>query len=77
MNFGENIRQIRNSKGIKSKFMADQLQISPSSYCDIERGRKKLTLEHALVIAEILDVDIKDFFYEDKPRVMRSVHVGI
>ncbi len=76
MIFGDKIRKIRISKGIKSKFVANKINMSPSSYCDIESGRKKLTLEHALIIADALGVDIKDFFYENKLRDSRDLPTG-
>lgn len=76
MNFGARIRTIRISKGIKSKFIADKLGISPSSYCDIESGRKKLTLEHAFLIAGALGIDINDFFYDNKLRESRDLATG-
>lgn len=76
MNFGVKIRTLRESKGIKAKFIAEKLGISASSYCDIESGRKKVTLEHARGISEALGVDIKDFFYEEKLRDSRDSPTG-
>lgn len=69
--FGETIRNLRESKGIKSKFVADKLGMSASSYCDIESGRKKLTFEHAQTISEVLGVDIKDFLCDNQLRIAR------
>lgn len=76
INFGSRIRQIRNNKGIRSKFIAGKLGMSPSGYCDIESGRRKLTIERALIIAELLGTDINAFIYGDNTRETRSLATG-
>lgn len=60
MNYGANIKRIRLSKGIMAKYMAQKLGISKGSYCDLEKGRKKLSADLIVKIAEILNVNTDD-----------------
>lgn len=63
IDYGERIKQIRISKGIKACFVAKKLGLTPGGYSDIERGRRKLTAERVQQIAGILMVDIGEIFY--------------
>lgn len=66
MKVGDKICSIRKSKGITATFMARELGYKAvSSYTRIENGETKISLEIALRIAEILDVDFQNFFSEN------------
>jgi putative transcriptional regulator len=59
------IQQIRESKGISQTFLSQKLGFShPSGYCNIEKGRNRLSLEHAIIIADLLDVKIEDLYFK-------------
>lgn len=64
---GKNVKKIRQSKNIS------QLQLSLAighkavgtiSMCELGIKEKHFNIEHLCKIAEVLDVDIKDFFEE-------------
>lgn len=61
-NFGTVIKQKREALGWSQQYMADQLQISQSYYCFIEKGARTLSAEKMLEIASILDIELHSFF---------------
>jgi putative transcriptional regulator len=70
---GINIRNIRKSKGITATFMARKLGYkSVSSYLRLENGEAAITLDKGKLIADLLMVDINDFFCEKNLREMRK-----
>ena len=54
------IKGLREQKKISQEEMAFQLGIKQNTYHAIETGQSKLKVEHALKIAEILDLSIND-----------------
>lgn len=60
VNYGTRIKEIRESKGLKAKFVAEFLGLSSAQYCDLEKGRKKLTAELIRGIADVLGVSTDD-----------------
>ena len=61
------LRQVRKSKGITQTFMASKLGYKKASgYANIESGHRKLSLENAKKIAEILDMDINELFFDQE-----------
>jgi len=70
---GKAIRRIRKSKGITATFMAKKLGYkSVSSYTRLETGDTNITLEQAKRIADLLMVDINEFFCDKNLREMRN-----
>lgn len=61
MDYGFRIRQVRKKKGKTLTFVAGQLGKTPGWLSNIEHGRRKVTLEDALKIAEVLEVPAKEF----------------
>lgn len=56
------IKQIREEQGMSQKELADRSEISQQFLCDIERGRRKPSIDTAIKIAEVLNItDIKSF----------------
>lgn len=53
---GDNIRMLRVLKGFSQENMANELDISVSTYSNIERDVSALTVNRLLQISEILDV---------------------
>ena len=54
----QNIKKIRELKGVSIKEIADKLDLSFSGYARMERGEVSLTIERAQQIADILGVTI-------------------
>ena len=61
-NFGARIKAIRESKGIMAKYVAQKLNIDQSYYCQLESGKRRITMSRAQQIADILEVNPGDFF---------------
>lgn len=55
----DNIRRIRESKGMSQTELAFRLDLEQSSYSQIESGNRKLSLERLLLIAEILETPVE------------------
>lgn len=64
MSVGENIRRIRESKGIPQTQLADKIGFTQSMLCQIERGRKKISMEDGRELARILGCEMEDLFAE-------------
>lgn len=70
------IRCIRISKGISATFMARKMGYKAvSSYTRLEKENSNVTLEQAKKIADLLNVNVNEFFDEDKLREMRNMAV--
>ena len=55
------LRELRQSKGISQKFIAQKLGYKYSSgYSNIEYGINRLSYEQALQLAEIFNVDVSE-----------------
>lgn len=59
---GKKIRQIRIERGFSQEKLSEKIDISPRHMCTIENGNSIPSLETFVKIAEILDIDINDFF---------------
>jgi transcriptional regulator with XRE-family HTH domain len=62
MNIVDKIRQIRIQKGLSQEYLASQLNIHQSTYNSIENGNSELKITTLEKIAEILEVDVRNFF---------------
>ena len=61
--FGNNIKKIRESKGLTQSFVANKLGYrSPSMLSEIESGKKGLDAEKVPLLAKILGVSIEQIF---------------
>lgn len=54
MSVGENIRRLREEKGISQAWLADKAGISQPMLCQIERGTKNPSFQIGLEIARLL-----------------------
>lgn len=67
--FGNNLRRIRKEKGLSMEVVANEAEIEYRQLGRIERGEVNTTIISLLRIAEVLKVDIKEFFdFERKPK---------
>ena len=56
------IKQIREEKNMSQKELAGKAEISQQFLCDIEKGRRKPSIDTAIKIAGVLNIkDIKSF----------------
>lgn len=63
---GQIIKEIRTSKGVTATHMAKELDYKAvSSYLRLENGESTISLEKAKLIAEVLNVDVNDFFNQN------------
>ena len=58
MSVGENIRRIREEKGLTQSYVAERAGISQAMLCQIERGTKNPSLQVGKEIADILGCDL-------------------
>ena len=59
---GKQIRQIRLEKGISQEKLSELIYISPRQMCLIENGNSYPSLDTFIRIAEVLEIDINEFF---------------
>ena len=59
---GLRIRSIRASKNLSQANVAEDLGITSGAYAKIERGETDASASRLMSIAEILEVNIRDFF---------------
>lgn len=59
---GNNIKEIRQKKGIDEKAIAKQINVSVSRYREIENGNVIYNFSTLIKIANILEVDLPEIF---------------
>lgn len=65
MKLGEKIRVLRVNKGYSQEYMANRLEISQNAYSKIERHQTDLTIKRLRQIANVFEIQIIYFFYDD------------
>ena len=58
--YGALIKSIRNSRGIKAKWVAEKIGVSISTYTEIEADRRGITIERADEIARALGMTLPE-----------------
>ncbi len=59
---GNNIKEIRQKRGIDEKAIAKQINVSVSRYREIENGNVIYNFSTLIKIANILEVDLPEIF---------------
>lgn len=59
VSLGKYIKQLRTSRRISTTAMAAALKIPESNYIQYESGTLSIYVEHLVIIASLLDVDIR------------------
>lgn len=62
---GKSVRSLRTAKGLTQEFVAHQSGLAESYVSEIEAGKVNATLETLNKIAEVLGVEVADFFKRD------------
>lgn len=70
---GENIRKIRELRGVSQQFIADALSISQKNISRIETGQSSPTFNTLVRISSILEVDLKVILDFDVKFVFNNV----
>ena len=55
---GREIRSVREAKGYSQEYLAEMLDMSQSSYANLESGKSTLSVDRLLSITEILEIDV-------------------
>lgn len=60
MHIGDKIRKVRELKGYKQEYVADQLGMSVTAYGNLERGDSSPSFDRLEEISKVLDVAVQD-----------------
>ncbi|MZP30789.1 helix-turn-helix domain-containing protein [Heliobacterium undosum] len=69
MGCGSNVRELRVMKGLKAKFVASKIGVSPSMYCDMEKERRRIDASILAKIADVFGVSADELL---RPRVRET-----
>ena len=69
---GTRIRKIREERGIKQEYIADEMGITQSSYGRLEKDDNRLTATKLIKISEILNVSVSVLFGEKATNVIHE-----
>lgn len=61
-----NLKQLREVRGVKQKYIAEQLGISANYYSQIENGHRLPQLEHLLTLRNLFEVTLDDLFFNSE-----------
>lgn len=61
-----NLKQLRKTRGIQQKFVAEYIGISPNYYCQIENGRRTLPTKYLPKIREFFRVSLDEIFFDSE-----------
>lgn len=79
--FGLRIKELRKAKNLSQELLAEKSDISPKYLSRIEMGHHFPTINTLIKLAEVLGVELKDFFEfahaEESPKVLRENLKGL
>ena len=61
-----NLKRMREERGFKQKYIAEQLGITQNYYSQIENGHRPPQVEHLLKLREIFGVSLDEIFLKIK-----------
>ncbi len=65
---GERVRQKRKTAGMDQETLARHLNLSRTTVINIEKGRQRLSLEHAWLVAQVLSISIVELLPASKAK---------
>lgn len=70
----QRIRTIRKEKGLRAEDVARGIGISRPYFTQLEGGKRRLSVEHVIKIAQILKVSVSELFGESVHHVAPEAH---
>lgn len=67
-----NLKRLREERGIQQKFVAEYIGISANYYCQIENGRRTLPTKYLPKIREFFKVSLDEIFFENEIAICDS-----
>lgn len=61
-----NLKKMREERGLKQNFVAEQLGITQNYYSQIENGHRPPQVNHLLILRNIFNVSLDDIFFDGK-----------
>ncbi len=61
-----NLKSLREERGIKQKFIAEKLGISPNYYSQIENGHRPPQVEQLLKLRDLFNVSLDEIFFSSR-----------
>lgn len=61
-----NLKQLREDRGLKQNFIADQLGITQNYYSQIENGHRPPQVDHLVKLRNIFNVTLDDIFFNNE-----------
>lgn len=61
-----NLKMMREERGLKQNFVARKLGITPNYYSQIENGHRPPQTQHLLVLRNLFDVSLDEIFFKDE-----------
>jgi len=59
-----NLKMLREERGLKQKYIAEQLGITQNYYSQIENGHRPPQVEHLLKLRNIFNVSLDEIFFK-------------
>jgi len=61
-----NLKALREERGLKQKFVADKLGLTQSYYSQIESGQRPPQTKHLLILRDLFGVSLDEIFFKDE-----------
>ncbi|GAB3801418.1 helix-turn-helix transcriptional regulator [Virgibacillus kimchii] len=61
-----NLKRLREERGIKQNFVAKKLGITQNYYSQIENGHRHPQVEHLLILRDLFNVSLDEIFFKDE-----------
>ena len=58
-----NLKALREERGIKQNFIAEKLGVTQNYYSQIENGHRNPQLNHLLILRDLFDVSLDEIFF--------------
>ncbi|MFC4403284.1 helix-turn-helix transcriptional regulator [Gracilibacillus xinjiangensis] len=59
------LRSLREENGLKSMFVAKKLGVTPSTYSEIETGKRLPQVKHLVILRNLYNITIDELFFDN------------
>lgn len=73
----ENLRRLREKNELKQEYIAKKLGVTKSQYSRIENGETTLSLEKALILADLYDISLDELLNRNEKILLTKDEYGI